>query len=96
MKTGSRALSAVCDTEVVVIKGADVPLACGGSPMVPTRDGVQGAIQAGHDGGTVLGKRYTHEGSGLQVLCVKPGAGSLSVNGERLIELAAKQLPSSD
>lgn len=96
MKTGTRALSAVCETEVMVIKGADVVLECGGVPMVTARDDARGEPAPGHDHGTLLGKRYTHEGSGLQVLCVKPGAGSLSVEGEQLTELAAKKLPSSD
>jgi hypothetical protein len=80
----------------MVIKGADVALACGGAPMVTERDGTAGSPAAGLDGGTLLGKRYVHEGSGLQVLCVKPGAGTLSVGDEALVELSAKQLPSSD
>ncbi|MFD0228157.1 hypothetical protein ACWGPD_20465 [Streptomyces hirsutus] len=96
MKTGTRVVSAVCETEVVVIKGADVVLECGGVAMVATRDGGRGEPATGHDRGTLLGKRYTQESSGLQVLCVKPGAGSLSVDGEALTELAAKKLPSSD
>lgn len=96
MKTGTRALSAVCETEVMVIKGAEVVLECGGAPMVATRDGAPGDPAPGLDQGTLLGKRYTHEPSGLQVLCVKPGTGSLSVGGEQLVELAAKKLPSSD
>jgi hypothetical protein len=96
MKAGTRALSTVCDTEVMVIRSADVELACGGAPMVTTRDGQAGSPAAGADGGTLLGKRYMHAPSGLEVLCVKPGAGTLSVNGEPLTEVAAKQLPSSD
>jgi hypothetical protein len=96
MKTGTRALSAVCDTEVIVIRAAEVDLRCGGAPMVTTRDERAGAPEVGLDGGTLLGKRYVHAPSGLVVLCVKPGAGTLSVDGEPLTELAAKQLPSSD
>ena len=96
MKTGTRALSAVCETEVMVIRGAEVELCCGGAPMVTTRDGEVGSPAAGLDGGTLLGKRYEHAQSGLQVLCVKPGAGTLSVDGDPLAEHAAKQLPSSD
>ncbi|KSZ56088.1 hypothetical protein Z045_25180 [Rhodococcus pyridinivorans KG-16] len=96
MKTGTRALSTVCDTEVMIIRAAEVELFCGGAPMVTARDGQAGAPEAGLDGGTLLGKRYTHAPSGLEVLCVKPGAGTLSVNGEPLTEVAAKQLPSSD
>jgi len=92
MKTGTRWSSATCATEVVVVKGADVVLECGDAPMI------EGA-GAGGDAvgeGTRLGKRYTDEASGLLVLCVKPGAGSLCVAGVPLVEVAAKQLPSSD
>ena len=97
MKTGTRLVSTVCDTEVMVVRGADVELACGGAPM-----GEQGAERSGRepaegfDAGTELGKRYTHVPSGLQVLCVKPGPGTLSVAGAPLEQLASKQLPSSD
>ena len=97
MKTGTRMYSQVCDAEVMVIKGVDVELACGGAPMVDARDGsVAGGVAPGHDAGTLLGKRYQDETSGLQVLCVKPGAGSLSIDGRILPEMVAKQLPSSD
>jgi hypothetical protein len=51
---------------------------------------------AGHAGGTLRGKRYTDTTSGVEILCVKPGAGALSVDG-RLLELkTAKALPASD
>ncbi len=53
-------------------------------------------MDEGHDGGTLLGKRYSDEASGVEILCVKPGAGSLGIDG-RLLELkTAKALPSSD
>ena len=97
MKTGTRLVSTVCDTEVMVVRGADVALSCGGAPMAEQgaeRSG--GGLAEGLDTGTELGKRYTHEASGLQVLCVKPGAGTLSVDGVPLQQLASKQLPSSD
>lgn len=97
MKTGTRLASAVCDTEVMVVRGADVELACGGTPMVqPAGDRPGGGPADGFAGGTELGKRYTHGASGLQVLCVKPGAGTLSVDGAPLELMASKQLPSSD
>jgi hypothetical protein len=44
----------------------------------------------------LLGKRYVHQASGLELLCVKPGAASLSVDGELLPLKSAKQLPASD
>ena len=97
MKTGTRLASAVCDTEVMVIRGAEVELACGGAPMVePGSERPGGGPVAGLDGGTDLGKRYAHDASGLQVLCVKPGSGTLTVAGVPLELMASKQLPSSD
>jgi hypothetical protein len=97
MKTGTRLVSTVCDTEVMVVRGADVKLACGGAPMVEQgTERAGGAPADGLDTGTELGKRYTHAASGLQVLCVKPGRGTLSVADEPLEQVASKQLPSSD
>jgi hypothetical protein len=47
-------------------------------------------------GGTLLGKRYGRDDLGLEVLCTKPGAGSLSVGGQPLETAHAKPLPASD
>jgi len=97
MKTGTRVASAVCGTEVMVVRGADVVLECGGQPVVEAGAAApSGAPAPGLDQGTQLGKRYVHEASGLQVLCVKPGDGTLSVAGEPLRLVESKQLPSSD
>ena len=46
--------------------------------------------------GTLLGKRYAHEASGLEVLCTKAGEGGLTVGGEPVPVKAAKPLPASD
>jgi hypothetical protein len=94
-----RLRSAVCDTEVVVVRAAEpsVDLRCGGHPMVAPPGG---AVAAGaalvDDSGTLLGKRYAHDPTGLEVLCTKAGAGGLSVRGEAVLLKAAKALPSSD
>ena len=45
---------------------------------------------------TVLGKRYTDEPSGLEVLCTKGGDGSLTFDGAPMPVKGAKPLPSSD
>lgn len=97
MKVGKRLKSTVCSTHVVVVRAADVTLNCGGAPVVDELTGVpSGDVAAGHDGGTLLGKRYVHEPSGLEVMCVQAGAGSLSVDGVVLDVKAAKSLPASD
>ena len=100
LKPGSRWKSAVCATEVVVVRppSAGVVLECGGAPMLAA--GAErpegGAVAADHAGGSLLGKRYTDPDTGLEALCAKPGQGSLSVDGRALAIKDAKKLPSSD
>ena len=99
LKPGSRWRSAVCDTEAIVVRAPSVPVVfeCGGQPMVPHgQDPPAGvSIDPARAGGTAIGKRFEHE-SGLEVLCTKGGAGSLSVDGVALGMKEAKPLPSSD
>ena len=52
--------------------------------------------EPGFDGGTQLGKRYTDETGGLELLCTKGGPSSLSVGDVVLQIKDAKPLPSSD
>jgi len=99
LKAGSRWKSAVCSTEVAVVRPAkDAVLECGGSEMIAmTAERPAGAVAAaGRDTGTLLGKRYADAVSGLEVLCTKPGAGGLSVDGRAMGLKEAKRLPSSD
>lgn len=98
-KPGVRLRSAVCDTEVVVIAapGEDVALSCGGAPLLQEDDDApEGATLDATGEGTQLGKRYTDESGALELLCVKPGEGSLAANGVALALKGAKPLPSSD
>ena len=100
LKPGSRWKSAVCDTEVVVVRPPSQPstLECGGVAMLaPSAEKPAGrAVDPAHAAGSLLGKRYTDETTGLEALCAKPGAGSLSVDGRPVTVKEAKKLPSSD
>lgn len=97
MKAGTKLKSAVCDTEVMVIKTAeDSEFACGGAPMVAERSGPAGAIDPAFAEGTKMGKRYTDAAGTVELLCIKPGAGSLSLGGVALQLKDAKPLPASD
>ena len=99
MKPGARFYSGVCDTMVVVVRSAaDVDLRCGGWPMATTPVGSEdrGAPVDGLAGGSLLGKRYEDQASGLEVLCAKGGAGTLTVGDVPLVVKAPKALPSSD
>jgi hypothetical protein len=99
-KPGARLRSATCTTEVVVIAipAGDVVLSCGGAPLLAEGENVTAgvALDAAHAQGTLLGKRYTNEAGGLELLCVKPGKGSLTADGVALVVKGAKPLPSSD
>lgn len=96
MKPGSKLKSAVCDTEVMVIRAADVVVCCGGEPMVDERPSERPALDPAFAEGTKIGKRYVDVASAVELLCVKPGKGSLSINGTGLQTKEAKPLPSSD
>jgi hypothetical protein len=100
LKTGSRWKSAVCTTELAVVRPAKITvvLECGGRGVIAigADQPSDGAIVPEHAAGTLLGKRYVDAESALEVLCTKPGAGSLSVDGRALALREAKRLPSSD
>jgi hypothetical protein len=100
LKPGMRLKSQVCETQVVVVRAAPSPVdvRCGGVEMVEAsavpNDGL--TVQAGFDAGTLLGKRYANDELGVELLCSKPGAGSLAI-GDTVLEIkGAKALPSSD
>lgn len=100
LSPGSRWMSTVCSTEVVVLKApaTELSLDCGGAVMVAVgvpRDPGR-APAADRSGGTLLGKRYADEAAGLEVLCTKGGQGSLSINNRTLVLRATTPLPSSD
>lgn len=99
LRPGMRLCSAVCDTEVVVVRAGEafVDLRCGGQPMLPMPGAeAPSGLALVDESGTLLGKRYSHEATGLELLCTKAGAGGLSVGGEAVLLKAAKPLPSSD
>ena len=98
LKSGLRLQSATCDTQVIVVRGSgDADLRCGGQPLVAVGGAVERQPLAdAHAGGTLMGKRYGDEESGIEILCTKPGAGSLSIGDTALPEKGAKALPSSD
>ena len=100
LKAGGRLRSSVCNTEVMVIAApdADVELCCGGASMVNLESQPEPGASLDPDakGGTQIGKRYVNEAGSLELLCTKPGEGSLSADGASLGIKSAKPLPSSD
>jgi hypothetical protein len=96
MKPGARLKSAACDTEVMVIRGSGLAVECGGVPMVEKAAEPRAALDSKFAGGTKIGKRYVDAADKVELLCVKGGAGSLSIDGVALTTKEAKPLPSSD
>lgn len=100
LKAGARLKSAADETQVVVVRAPtdEVDVTCGGHPLVAmdAEDDGGASVEAGHEGPTLLGKRYADESVGIELLCTKGGAGALFVNGAPLPLKEAKPLPSSD
>ena len=92
LKPGSRVRSATCDTEVMVIAApdSDAQVTCGGAPPAGT------TLDPDAAEGTQLGKRYVNEAGDLELLCTKPGKGTLAAGGTALTVKGAKPLPASD
>lgn len=100
LKPGAKLQSAVCQAQFIVVRAptADVELGCGGAALL-TVDAERPeavALDPAFSDGSLLGKRYADEELGLELLCTKPGAGSLTCNGEPLALKGAKPLPASD
>jgi hypothetical protein len=100
IKPGSRWKSAVCDAQIVVVRppNAAGALHCGGVAVLEQASATapSGDIHPDHAGGVLIGKRYTDEVSGIEVLGAKAGKGSLAFDGRPLTLKEAKPLPASD
>jgi hypothetical protein len=100
MRPGLRLHSAVCTTEVVVVRApaAAVMLACGGSAMLPAGEEPteHPIIDPTKAGGAILGKRYADEAIGIELLCSRAGDGTLTADGVVLGIKTPKPLPASD
>ena len=96
MKPGTKLKSAVCDTEVMVIRGSDAVVECGGKPMAEEKPADLADVDPAFAEGTKIGKRYVDEAGTVELLCTKAGKGSLSIEGVALNTKDAKPLPSSD
>ena len=99
LKVGDRLRSAVCATEVIVVRAPSSPVAltCGGEPMGPLVPGAPAdGPGPGAGEGAQLGKRYAEEDGALELLVTKGGAGPLELDGVPLPVKQAKPLPSSD
>lgn len=99
LKAGMRLKSAVCDTELMVIRApaaAEVDIRCGGAPMLATGESAQAELDPQFSQGTLIGKRYVDKQERFELLCTKGGKGGVAIDGEVLEVKIAKALPSSD
>ena len=99
MKTGARLGSSVCDAEVMVITapGGEENLTCGGAAMVEAGTATEkGTLDPDQADGVQIGKRYVDADGTLEVLGIKPGQGSLALNGTQLLLKDSKKLPKTD
>jgi hypothetical protein len=100
LKPGLRLKSAVCGTEIMVIRAPslDAVLACGGVEMLGINEATPagGSVSPANAQGTLVGKRYVDAADRVEVLCTRGGDGSLALDGVAMPVKQAKALPSSD
>ena len=96
---GMKLRSGACEGQFIVVRAAtgDLDLRCGGAPLLAGDEtGGEATLDPAHAEGSLLGKRYADEDVGLELLCTRAGAGSLTLDGAPLGLKSAKPLPSSD
>jgi hypothetical protein len=99
LKTGMRLASVTDTTQVIVTRATadDVDVRCGGAPMVVAGEAAtETAVDPAFSDGTAMGKRYGGDDLPVELLCTKPGPGTLSIGTEPLPLKEAKALPASD
>jgi hypothetical protein len=100
LKTGQTLKSPINDRMVIVVRAPadEIEITCIGVPLYdPKREEpTLGTPDAADTGETQIGKRYADGDLGLELLCTKPGPGTVAANGVPLPSKAAKQLPASD
>jgi hypothetical protein len=98
LKVGLKLKSSTCTTQIIVLKAAagEHEIACGGAEMIDTGDTATKELNPAFADGTLIGKRYVTEDESLEILCTKDGAGSLALDGVKLVVKQPKKLPSSD
>jgi crotonobetainyl-CoA:carnitine CoA-transferase CaiB-like acyl-CoA transferase len=93
--------STTCSTRLVVVSAprSDVQLSCGGAPMLEVALDKDGDEATPPDpefaAGTLMGKHYHDETTGLVVLVTRAGRGSLSIDDRRLTAIQGQAPPSS-
>src|ERR1700722_10502806 len=99
-RLGQVLASTVDSTTVIVVRApaGEIDLTCAGVEMWDPRCGDRpvGEADPAQLAGTHMGKRYADDEIGLELLCTKPGRGTIAVNGVPLPVRRPKLLPASD
>lgn len=98
-KAGMKLKSAVCDTQMMVLRvpADSLEIRIGGAPVLAADEAAaDAALDPALAGGSLTGKRYTDEAETMEFLCTKGGAGTITVDGLTIGIKQAKALPSSD
>ncbi|MEV7983224.1 hypothetical protein [Streptomyces sp. NPDC086519] len=100
-RIGMMLTSTVDHTSVVVVRwtAGDQEVTCGGAPMIDSAQAdpvSRQPLDPGKSAGTLLGKRYATEDGSVELLCTRPGQGTLAVGGVPLLVKSARPLPASD
>ena len=100
LKVGSKLSSAVSGVQVMIIRSslAEADLRCGGVSMLAQGESAASGVtlDSSLTEGVATGKRYTDPAGQIELLCVKGGEGTITLDGEPLGPRLAKKLPSSD
>lgn len=98
-KAGMKLKSAVCDTQIMVLRvpADSLEIRIGGAPVLAGDEAAGDAVlDPTLAGGSLTGKRYTDEAETMEFLCTKGGTGTITVDGLAIGIKQAKALPSSD
>lgn len=95
LRPGLKVKSMVSEAEFIVVRGTgEGDLQSGGEPV--TEDIAAVPSGATVEGEVLLGKRYSDESGSVEIMCVKAGAGTLTLDGAALQVRPPRSLPSSD
>jgi hypothetical protein len=100
-RLGQTLASPVDTTTVIVVRAPDgeIELTCAGVEMWDPKGAQEapgGMADPAQLAGSLLGKRYADDQVGIELLCTRPGRGTIAVNGAPLALMGPKKLPASD
>jgi hypothetical protein len=100
-RLGQTLASPVDTTTVIVVRAPDgeIELTCAGVEMWDPKGAQEapgGTADPAQLAGSLLGKRYADDQVGIELLCTRPGRGTIAINGAPLALMGPKKLPASD